>query len=40
MKIKWADRIRKNEVFQRAKEERSLLKRSEKQTSLVDGAYN
>jgi len=26
LKIKWADRIKNNEVFQRAKEERLLLK--------------
>jgi hypothetical protein len=30
LKIKWTDRIMNDEVFQRAKEERLLLKREQK----------
>jgi hypothetical protein len=34
------DRIMKGEVFQRAKEERLLLKNLKKQKPLMDSAYN
>ena len=40
LKIKWTDRITNGEVFQRAKEERLLLKLKKKQTPLTDRAYN
>jgi len=41
LKIKWTDRIRTDEVFQRAKEERLLLKiTTRKQTPLMDRAHN
>jgi len=36
LEIKWTDRITNDEVFQRAKEERSLLKI----LKLMDRAYN
>ena len=40
LKIKWIDRITNDEVFQRAKEERLLLKILKKYTPLMDRAYN
>jgi hypothetical protein len=40
LKIKCTDRIKNDEVFQRAEEERLLLKIKKKQTSLMDRAYN
>ena len=40
LKIKWTDRITNDGVFQRAKEERLLLKNFTKQTPLVDMAYS
>ena len=40
IKIKWTNRITNDEVFQRAKEERLLLKIFKKQTPLMDRAYN
>jgi hypothetical protein len=39
LKIKWTDRITNDEVFQRAKEERLLLKILKRQTLLMDRAY-
>jgi hypothetical protein len=42
LKIKWTDRIMNDEVFQRAKEERLLLKikKKIKQMPRMDRAYN
>jgi len=40
LKIKWTDRITNDEVFQRVKEERLLLKLKKKKTPLMDRAYN
>jgi len=46
LKIKWRDRITNDEVFQRAKQERLLVKikkkkkKKKKQTPLMDRAYN
>jgi hypothetical protein len=40
LKMKWTDRIMNDEVFQRAKEERLLLKLFKKKTPLADRAYN
>jgi hypothetical protein len=40
LKIKWTDRIMNDEVFQRAKEGRLLLKIFEKQMPLMNRAYN
>jgi len=40
LKIKWTDRITNDEVFQRVKEERLLLKLKKRQTPLMDRAYN
>jgi len=43
LKIKWTDRIMNDEVFQRAKEERLLLKikkKKKKKTPPMDRAYN
>jgi hypothetical protein len=37
---KITDRIRSDEVFQRAKEERLFLKIKKKETPLMDRAYN
>jgi len=39
LEIKWTDRIMNDDVFQRAKEERLLLK-IKKKTPLMDRAYN
>jgi hypothetical protein len=39
LKIKWTDRITNDKVFQRAKEERLLLK-IKKQTPLIERAYS
>jgi len=36
LKIKWTDRIKNDEVFQRAEEERLLLK-IKKKTDITDG---
>jgi hypothetical protein len=40
LKIKWTDRMRNDEVYQRAKEERLVLKFKKKLTPLVDRTYN
>jgi len=40
LQIKWTDSITNDEVFQKAKEERLLLKIKKKQTPLMDGAYS
>jgi len=40
LKIKWTGRIPNDEVFQRAIEERLLLKINKKQTPLMETAYN
>jgi hypothetical protein len=40
LKIKWRDIITNGGVFQRAKEERLLLKILNKWTPLMDRAYN
>jgi hypothetical protein len=38
--LEWTDKVTNDEVFQRAKEEISLLKNLEKQAPLGDRAYN
>jgi len=40
LKIKWADRIRNDEVFQRAKKERLNLNISKNRRHSWDMAYN
>ena len=40
LKLKWVDRITNDEVFQKVKEERLLLKIVKKKTPLLDRAYN
>jgi hypothetical protein len=40
LNIKWTDVIKNDEVFQRAKEERLLLKNLKNRCHIMDRAYN
>jgi hypothetical protein len=40
LKIKWTERITNNEVFQRAKDGKLLLKIKKNRRHLIDMAYN